>query len=106
MRLETEAAADGLLPGRTINASIIVERMENAISVPRNAVRLVGGGFEVLTVINGRVRVIPVEILDWPGARVIISAGLTGNETVIITPAMLVEGDDVRVVDGVKSVEP
>ena len=106
VRLETEAAADGLLPGRTINASIIVERMENAISVPRNAVRLVGGGFEVLTVINGRVRVIPVEILDWPGARVIISAGLTGNETVIITPAMLVEGDDVRVVDGVKLVEP
>jgi len=106
VRLETEAAADSILPGRTINASIIVEHMDNVISVPRNAVRLVGGNFEVLTVTNGRVGIIPVEILDWPGNRVIVTAGLSGEETVIITPANLVQGEDVRNYDGARSVEP
>jgi RND family efflux transporter MFP subunit len=106
VQLETEAEADGLLPGRTINTTIVVERMDNVISVPRSAVRFAGGNFEVLTVINRRVRIVPVELLDWPGARVIVTAGLAGNETVIITPSVLGEGDAVRILDAEKRGDP
>jgi len=69
-------------------------------------VRLVGGNFEVLTVTDGRVNIVPVEILDWPGNRAIVTAGLSGEETVIITPANLAQGEDVRIYDGARSVAP
>ena len=99
VRLETEAT-NGLPPGRTIYASIIVEQLAQAVTAPRTALRLRGGSYQALTVEGNRVRVTPVEILDWPGARVIVSAGLTGGEIIVATPAALAEGDRVRVVGG------
>jgi RND family efflux transporter MFP subunit len=102
IRLETEATANSLLPGRTINASIIVEQLDDAVSVPRSAVRLLGGGYQVLTVEQNRIRVMPIEILDWPGARVIVTDGLQGKEMVVATATSLDEGDDVHPVDSTK----
>lgn len=99
VRLET-AAASGLPPGRTIYASIIVEQLADAVSAPRTAVRLSGGGHQALAVVDGRIRVLPIEILDWPGVRVIVQSGLTGNETLVATPAALSEGDAVRPLAG------
>ena len=106
IRLETEATADSLLPGRTINVSIIVEQLDDAVSVPRSAVRLLGGGFEALAVEQNRIRVMPIKILDWPGARVIVIDGLQGDETIVATATSLAGGDDVRLLDSTKLTAP
>lgn len=106
IRLETEATANSLLPGRTINTSIIVEQLDDAVSVPRSAVRLFGGGYQVLAVEQNRIRVIPIKILDWPGARVIVTDGLQGKERVVATATSLAEGDAVRPVNSIKSMAP
>lgn len=96
VRLDTQAAAASLLPGRTIYVSIVVEQLVDAISVPRTAVRLLGGQYQVLAVVDNRIRILPVHILDWPGERVIVTEGLQGTETVVATPSRLVAGDQVR----------
>lgn len=96
VRLDTPAVAASLLPGRTIYVSIVIERLADAISVPRSAVRLLGGQYQVLAVVDNQVSVLPVQVLDWPGQRVIITEGLAGTETVIATPTRLVAGDGVR----------
>lgn len=106
VRLETDATADSLLPGRTINTSIIVERMEDAVSVPRSAVRLLGGSFQALVVEQNLIRVVSIEILDWPGARVIVTKGLQGDEQVVATATALATGDEVHPLDSTQFVEP
>lgn len=106
VRLETEAAADSLLPGRTINTSIIVEQLADAVSVPRSAVRLLGGGFQALVVEQSRIRVIPIEILDWPGPRVIVVKGLQGSEEVVATATALAEGDEVVTLNNAQLMGP
>ena len=40
--------------------------------------------------------IVPIEVLDWPGARAIVSAGLNGGELIIAAPSALVDGDRVR----------
>ncbi|CAA0126188.1 Multidrug resistance protein MdtA [Halioglobus japonicus] len=106
VRLETEATADSLLPGRTINTSIIVEQLEDAVSVPRSAVQLQGGRFQALVVEQNRIHVVPVEIFDWPGPRVIITAGLQGKETVVASATSLAEGDEVHPLDSTPPTAP
>ena len=106
VRLETEATADSLLPGRTINTSIIVEQLDDAVSVPRSAVRLLGGSYQALVVENNRIRVIPIEIFDWPGPRVVVTAGLQGTETVVARATSLAEGDEVTPLDSAQFAVP
>jgi RND family efflux transporter MFP subunit len=106
VRLETNATADSLLPGRTINTSIVVEQLDDVVSVPRSAVRMLGGHFQALVVEQNRIRVIPIETLDWPGARVIVTAGLQGNETVVAGATSLAEGDDVQPLDSTQFMAP
>ena len=96
VRLDTEAVAASLLPGRTFYVSIVVEQLADAISVPRNAVRLLGGQYQVLAVVDNRVQILPVEVLDWPGQKVIVTRGLKGTEVVIATPTRLLQGERVR----------
>ena len=96
VRLDTQAMAASLLPGRTIYVSIVIEQLADAISVPRSAVRLLGGQYQVLAVVDNRVSILPVQVLDWPGQKVIVTEGLQGTETVIAMPTRLVAGDQVR----------
>jgi RND family efflux transporter MFP subunit len=106
VRLETAATADSLLPGRTINTTIVVERLDDAVSVPRSAVRLLGGGHQALVVENNRIRVIPIEIFDWPGPRVVVTAGLQGTETVVARATSLAEGDEVNPLNSAQFTAP
>lgn len=99
VRLDTDADATGLLPGRTVYASIVMEQLQQAITVPRSAVQLQGGGYHVVAVVEKRIQVIPVTLLDWPGERVIILQGLVGGETIVATAVRLPDGESVEPVD-------
>ncbi len=105
VRLDT-AATEELPPGRTIYASIVIEQLPDAVTVPRTALRLSGGRYQAIVVQDERVRAVPVEVLDWPGARAIIRAGLEGGEQIVATPSSMQDGDRVRVIETSGEQEP
>ena len=45
-------------------------------------------------------------MLDWPGARAIVSAGLEGGERIVATPSAMQDGDRVRVINTGSEQEP
>ena len=83
--------------GLTVTANIIVEQRDAAPSVPRTALRDTGGGMAVFVVKDGRARLQPVMVVDWPAARLIVTAGLTDGDAVISDATGMVDGQAVAV---------
>lgn len=83
--------------GLTVTANIIVERQDAAITVPRTAIRTGDDGTAVLVVVDGIAYRRPVAVIDWPAARLIVTAGLAPGDVVIVDAAGIVEGQAVRV---------
>jgi HlyD family secretion protein len=76
-----------LKPGYEVQASIETASRDNVLVVPRESVRTVGEGQkEVMAVVGGRVRHLPVEI------------GITGSDTVEITGGL--QAGDRLITDG------
>jgi RND family efflux transporter MFP subunit len=82
--------------GQTVNANVIVDEVEEAISVPRGAIVTEGTDSHVLVIEDGRVASRAIEFSDWPAERVIVTAGLAAGDVVIIDPAMVAVGDMVE----------
>ncbi|WP_231575927.1 efflux RND transporter periplasmic adaptor subunit [Pseudorhodobacter ferrugineus] len=83
--------------GLTVTANIIVEQRDAALSVPRTALRDTGGGMAVFVVKDGTAQLHPVTVVDWPAARLIVTAGLTEGDAVIADATEIVEGQAVAV---------
>jgi RND family efflux transporter MFP subunit len=76
--------ADGELPvGLTVDVNIIVARTDNALTVPRQAIRDIATAPYVLTVKDGTVVKQPVTFIDWPAASVIVTSGVAAGDKVI-----------------------
>ncbi|WP_291195621.1 efflux RND transporter periplasmic adaptor subunit [Hyphomonas sp.] len=74
--------------GRSVDITIVVEVLEAAISVPREAVLDAATQPKVYVVDReGRVQVRAVQIADWPSLDAIVESGLTGEDRVVLTPA-------------------
>jgi RND family efflux transporter MFP subunit len=82
--------------GLTVTANIVVETRTSALTVPRSA--LLGQGAEraVLVVEGGRALRREVSLVDWPAARLIVTAGLAEGDMVILDPATIPVGAAVR----------
>lgn len=73
--------------GLTVNAILIVNEVENALSLPRRAIVTEGGQSHVLVLENGVAVRREIGFRDWPSERVIVTEGLREGEAVIPDPA-------------------
>ncbi len=75
-------------PGRSVDVTIIVERREAGIVVPRQAVIDATTDPRVYVVDQGgMVRDRDIVIADWPSTNAIIDDGLVAGDRVVLTPA-------------------
>ncbi len=101
VRVEQPYAEDPpLAVGLFVSAEILGRRLENAIVLPRSALREGRDADQVLVVDDeDRIRFRTVEVLRAQRGRVVLGSGLAAGERVAVSPlATAVEGMKVRVV--------
>jgi RND family efflux transporter MFP subunit len=87
-----------LAPGRSVDITIILERRQNAISVPRQTIVEATAKPRVYLVdAAGIVRAREVKIEAWPSIDAIVMDGLEANDLVVLDPASVKPGARVRV---------
>lgn len=82
--------------GLTVATNIIVEQRDAALSVPRTALQTDVGGTGVLLVTDGKALFQSVDTVDWPAARLIVTAGLAEGDVVIVDPTDVKAGQAVE----------
>lgn len=90
-----EPPAD-LPAGLSLDVNVLVQRHENALTVPRVAVAGSGRESFVFVVRNGRAVRQNVSVIDWQSPRVVVVEGLKPEDEVILTPKEVEEGASVR----------
>lgn len=72
--------------GLTVNASVIVDETENALSLSRRSIMSEGAQSFVLRVEDGVAVKQPIMFVDWPADRVMITEGLAAGDVVVLDP--------------------
>ncbi len=83
--------------GLTVTANITVDDRMAAITAPRAAIVRDDTGTGVFVVRNGVARRQPVTVIDWPAARLIVTAGLAAGDQVISDATGITDGQPVQV---------
>ena len=83
--------------GLTVATNIIVDQRSAALTVPRTAMLTNTGELGVLVVTDGLAQFQPLTVLDWPAARLIVTAGLTVGDVVIADATGIAAGQAVLV---------
>lgn len=86
VRLRLDDKIDGLRSGLTADVNLVIERREQAVTVPRSAILGRGPGARVLTVNNDVVTEQTIRFLEWPSDRVIVLEGLSGGQLLLASP--------------------
>lgn len=87
----------GLVPGRSIDVTIVVAPARKLIVVPRQAVADATVQPKIYVVdAYDVVEARPVRIADWPSINAIVEAGLSGGERIVLDPAQTQPGARVR----------
>jgi RND family efflux transporter MFP subunit len=85
-------------PGRSVDVTIIVERRDAGIVIPRQAVTDATTAPAVLVVDrDGVVRARPITIMDWPARDAIVETGLEAGDRVVLAPDQTKPAASVRV---------
>ena len=94
-------------PGRSVDVTIVVDRQEDGIVVPRQAV-LDATTEPKVYVVDGNdiVRVRLIEILDWPSLNAIIESGLSAGDRVVLAPTLTKPSERVRPVSRPRAPTP
>lgn len=90
---------DAFLPGRSVDVNILVESIDQALSLPRSALIREGGLWRVYVVENGKATAREIEFIDWPGGAVVIASGLEPGELVVLDSLSVTSGMRVRPTD-------
>ncbi|MGN6683890.1 MAG: efflux RND transporter periplasmic adaptor subunit [Devosia sp.] len=72
----------GLPVGMTVTLNIIVEQREDAITIPRSALTPTDGP-AVYVVEAGKAVLKPIQYIEWPSDRLIVTQGLSQGQTLI-----------------------
>lgn len=89
-----------LWPGTLVNARMTL-RVEDAVTIPSNAVSVSQTGSFVFVVEDGKAKVQPIVVARQAGDDSVIASGLTGGETVVTDgQAFLSNGTRVRIQGG------
>ncbi|MCB1626064.1 MAG: efflux RND transporter periplasmic adaptor subunit, partial [Pseudomonadales bacterium] len=86
VRLKLDQSVATLRAGVTADVNIIIERLPNAITVPRSALLGRDERARAMLVRGGRVTEQPVEFLEWPSDRVIVTSGLSAGDQILAQP--------------------
>ena len=81
--------------GLTVATNIIVEQRDTALTVPRTALTSDAGAPGVFVLRDGTARFQPVSVVDWPAARLIVTAGLAEGEVLITEATGITDGQAV-----------
>lgn len=81
--------------GLTVTANVIVDQKEAAISAPRTAIVTDAAGPAVFVLREGLARRQPVSLVDWPAARLEVTAGLAAGDVLIVQASGLSDGQAV-----------
>ncbi len=93
LRIPVPTAADLSLPvGLTVTTNIVVEELDDALTVPRAAISDQRGRPFVRVIVAGKAERRDVEFVDWPAGRVIVTGGLAAGDTVILDPTQVADG--------------
>ena len=79
--------------GLTVTANIVVEEDPNALTVPRTAMTI---GPAVFVLRAGKAVKTPVDVIDWPASRVIVTKGLAEGDVLIANAAGITDGQAVK----------
>ena len=83
--------------GLTVTVNLVIEKRDRAISVPRSALILSGGGARVRIVgTDGKLADRPVSFIDWPAEEVIVTSGLRAGDRLLADPEAAKPGEKVR----------
>ena len=94
-RLEGNTA--GLTPGETVNASLLVRRLDGALLLPSPAVQRGQQGPFVYSARGGKAVLVPVKVLASDGRRTAVEADLQPGEPVVVAGQFaLVPGGPLR----------
>jgi RND family efflux transporter MFP subunit len=96
MRFIADNGDAGLRSGRSVDVTIIVENRNRALSLPRSAVIKILGQDKVFVVESGKAILRTVTLVDWPGANVIVTGGVTAGALVVLDPLTVKAGDSVK----------
>lgn len=83
--------------GLTVTANIVVDRRAAALTVPQAAILKDAKGTAVFVVSDGIARRRAVSVIDWPAARLIVTAGLRPGDAVITDATGITDGQAVLV---------
>lgn len=95
--LEVKIAPDAPLTapvGLTVTANIVVDERSAALTIPRTAMV---SGPAVFLMKGAKAVKTPVEVIDWPAARLIVTKGLAVGDVVIVDATGLKDGALVKV---------
>jgi RND family efflux transporter MFP subunit len=95
IRVSLDAGSMDLPIGLTVDINIDVADTADAVTVPRTAILDLRTAPAVLVVENGRAVRHPVEFVDWPSSRLIVTTGLEAGDTVIVDPGTIAAGSPV-----------
>lgn len=89
--------AMALSNGRSIDLTVVVDRLPNALSVPRRAIVDASAAAKVLVVgADNVVEARPVTLLRWPSTNAVITSGLKAGDRIVLDPAGVKEGQRIR----------
>lgn len=93
VRVAPESLPPGWVAGRSIDVTVVVDRRDSALAVPREAILDLDRAPRVLVVDgNGVVSSRAVTVLDWPAPSVIVESGLEPGALVVTEPRATAEG--------------
>jgi len=96
MRFVADRGDDSLRSGRSVDVNIIVKKWDRALSLPRSAMIKKQGRNNVFVVESGKVVLRALDIVDWPGANVIITNGVKSRALIVLDPLSVKAGDKVE----------
>lgn len=92
VRLSAPADQADLVPGRTVEATIVIEKRDSGLSIPRTALLDAVKSPAVFVVEKGRVVRRPVRFRDWPAPEVLVLDGLVAGDFVVSDPTQVTVG--------------
>ena len=100
VRLRLREASVKAPSGLTVTVNLVIERRDNAISVPRAAI-LEADGRAAVRLVNdaNTVEDRQIAFIDWPAEKVIVTRGLKAGERLLVNPDAARPGDRVRLRD-------